>query len=65
MTSTKFAILSVIAILGACGIFGLPSSAWWDTGVLAPKILLGASIAGWIYVLYEVIKNISSPNKKV
>jgi hypothetical protein len=36
-------------------IFGLPSSAWWDTGAITPRILLGLGIAGWCYVLYDII----------
>ena len=65
MTSTKFRILSVIALLGACGIFGLPNSTWWDEGGITPRILLGISIAGWVYVIYQMIKHKSPSNKKV
>jgi hypothetical protein len=57
MTSTKFKILAVIAILGACAIFGIPESVWWDTGSLTPRVLFGAGIGGWIYVIAQVIKS--------
>mgnify|MGYP006280234067 CR=1 FL=1 len=65
MTSTKFSILSVIALLGACAIFGLPSSVWWDTGAVTPRVLLGAGIAGWVYVIVEILRNKSPKNTKV
>ena len=57
MTDKKIAFLSVIALLGAAAIFGIPNSVWWDNGGITPRILLGAGIVGWVYVLWQFISN--------
>lgn len=56
MKGNKFALLSSIALLGAAAIFGIPNSVWWDNGGALPRVLFGAGIASWVFVIYSLSK---------